>query len=254
MPGGDWQPRQVLLFSGHMVDAPDREKPRFPADKQHRRPTDRRGARCARRRSKGSSIVPGGRRGRPVVSRGLPAAWCAMSGPPPLFRARVRHKVDPAVRCPVPGGATATSPRANDWSVRNRASTRSNGWPLFGSCRSNSVRCRPVPIRSNAATCGCSTQHSHGGVAKARFVCLWNGAERRWTRRPRTHVQRSRGAYRPGYLDRYAQRVSPTDGLSWVNGYERPLPTDDVLRPCSKRSRHNLLRTHPPAVKTAKDG
>jgi tetratricopeptide (TPR) repeat protein len=33
-PGGDWLPRQVLLFSGHMVDAPDREKPRFPADKE----------------------------------------------------------------------------------------------------------------------------------------------------------------------------------------------------------------------------
>lgn len=26
-----WQPRQVLLFSGHMVDAPDRAAPRFPA-------------------------------------------------------------------------------------------------------------------------------------------------------------------------------------------------------------------------------
>jgi tetratricopeptide (TPR) repeat protein len=28
-----WQPRQVLLFSGHMVDAPDRATPRFPLDK-----------------------------------------------------------------------------------------------------------------------------------------------------------------------------------------------------------------------------
>jgi tetratricopeptide (TPR) repeat protein len=28
-----WQPRQVLLFSGHMVDAPDRETPRFPLNK-----------------------------------------------------------------------------------------------------------------------------------------------------------------------------------------------------------------------------
>jgi hypothetical protein len=27
-----WQPRQVLLFSGHMVDAPDRPTPRFPAE------------------------------------------------------------------------------------------------------------------------------------------------------------------------------------------------------------------------------
>ncbi len=33
-PEGDWQPRQVILFSGHMVDAPDRSKPRFPADKE----------------------------------------------------------------------------------------------------------------------------------------------------------------------------------------------------------------------------
>jgi tetratricopeptide (TPR) repeat protein len=27
----DWQPRQTLLFSGHMVDAPNRKTPRFPA-------------------------------------------------------------------------------------------------------------------------------------------------------------------------------------------------------------------------------
>jgi tetratricopeptide (TPR) repeat protein len=33
-PADRWQPRQVLLFSGHMVDAPDRKTPRFPADKE----------------------------------------------------------------------------------------------------------------------------------------------------------------------------------------------------------------------------
>ena len=32
-PGTQWQPRQVLLFSGHMVDAPVRATPRFPLDK-----------------------------------------------------------------------------------------------------------------------------------------------------------------------------------------------------------------------------
>ena len=32
-PEGQWQPRQVLLFSGHPVDAPDRSTPRFPHDK-----------------------------------------------------------------------------------------------------------------------------------------------------------------------------------------------------------------------------
>lgn len=30
MPGREWEPRRVLLFSGHMVDAPDRAEPRFP--------------------------------------------------------------------------------------------------------------------------------------------------------------------------------------------------------------------------------
>ncbi len=32
-PEGQWQPRLVLLFSGHLVDAPDRPTPRFPLDK-----------------------------------------------------------------------------------------------------------------------------------------------------------------------------------------------------------------------------
>jgi hypothetical protein len=33
-PEGNWEPRQVILFSGHMIDAPDRSTPRFPADKE----------------------------------------------------------------------------------------------------------------------------------------------------------------------------------------------------------------------------
>jgi hypothetical protein len=33
-PEGDWQPRHVILFSGHMVDAPNRATPRFPAEKE----------------------------------------------------------------------------------------------------------------------------------------------------------------------------------------------------------------------------
>jgi len=33
-PESRWQPRQVLLFSGHMIDAPDRQPPRFPAEKE----------------------------------------------------------------------------------------------------------------------------------------------------------------------------------------------------------------------------
>jgi tetratricopeptide (TPR) repeat protein len=33
-PGDRWQPRQVLLFSGHMIDASDRPTVRFPAEKE----------------------------------------------------------------------------------------------------------------------------------------------------------------------------------------------------------------------------
>jgi len=33
-PEDRWEPRQVVLFSGHMVDLPDRKTPRFPADKE----------------------------------------------------------------------------------------------------------------------------------------------------------------------------------------------------------------------------
>ena len=29
-----WQPRQVFLFSGHMIDTPDRPEPRFPANRE----------------------------------------------------------------------------------------------------------------------------------------------------------------------------------------------------------------------------
>lgn len=33
-PEDRWQPRQVILFSGHMIDAPGRPSPRFPPDKE----------------------------------------------------------------------------------------------------------------------------------------------------------------------------------------------------------------------------
>ena len=33
-PEKSWTPRQVFLFSGHMIDAPGRQEPRFPADKE----------------------------------------------------------------------------------------------------------------------------------------------------------------------------------------------------------------------------
>ncbi len=34
LPAASWIPKRVLLFSGHMIDHPDREQPRFPAAKE----------------------------------------------------------------------------------------------------------------------------------------------------------------------------------------------------------------------------
>ena len=31
---GEMNPRKVLLFSGHMIDGPNRKESRFPADKE----------------------------------------------------------------------------------------------------------------------------------------------------------------------------------------------------------------------------
>ena len=33
-PESQWQPDKIFLFSGHMIDSPDRPEPRFPADKE----------------------------------------------------------------------------------------------------------------------------------------------------------------------------------------------------------------------------
>lgn len=33
-PANQWRPDKVFLFSGHMIDSPDRAQPRFPADKE----------------------------------------------------------------------------------------------------------------------------------------------------------------------------------------------------------------------------
>jgi len=33
-PEDSWQPRQIFLFSGHMIDEPDRATPRFPSEKE----------------------------------------------------------------------------------------------------------------------------------------------------------------------------------------------------------------------------
>ena len=56
----DWTPRKVVLFSGHMIDAPGREKPRFPPDKEHRRKRDRSRARRGSTSGRATFAICGG--------------------------------------------------------------------------------------------------------------------------------------------------------------------------------------------------
>ena len=102
-------PRKIALFSGHMIDAPGREKPRFPADKtpiaaraiakRAGRPGARRGRpRHLRRRLRRRSVVRRGRAGPRRASRTLPS----------LRRSRPFSKNRSI--SPVPNGAIAISP------------------------------------------------------------------------------------------------------------------------------------------------
>ena len=80
-PQDSWQPRQVILFSGHMVDAPDRAGAALSRRQGvDRGAEDRRGARAARRRSGRPRALPGRGRRRPAVPRGVPEARRALPG------------------------------------------------------------------------------------------------------------------------------------------------------------------------------
>ena len=78
-PADNWQPRQVFLFSGHMVDAPDRASPRFPADKEPIAAQRIAAAldQLGRGRGRPRADARRGRR-RPAVPRSLPAARRAL--------------------------------------------------------------------------------------------------------------------------------------------------------------------------------
>ena len=68
-PEDRWEPRQVLLFSGHMIDAPDARRRDFPADKEDSP------RRRSKRRSTSLAQVP-------TISRSAklpPAATCCSS-------------------------------------------------------------------------------------------------------------------------------------------------------------------------------
>ena len=90
-------PRQVLLFSGHMVDAPDRKQPRFPAAKLPQATAGpAAGAGRAGRRRRRPAADPGRGRRRPALRRGLPRARRARAAAAAAGRAGVHRTLGAA--------------------------------------------------------------------------------------------------------------------------------------------------------------
>jgi tetratricopeptide (TPR) repeat protein len=175
MPGGDWQPRQVLLFSGHMVDAPDRQQPRFPADKE---PI------AARRIGEELDALGAG-------PEDLALSQAAAGGDLLFLEACLDRRVRCQVILPFPepefvtrsilpsaGGARW---RDRYFAVRERLDRQEQAFDEKQ--RMNPVRIMPIelgPMPSGAdpfERCNLWLLYTalSWGVTKTRFLCLWNG-------------------------------------------------------------------------------
>jgi len=137
----DEPPRKVVLFSGHMIDAPGREKPRFPPDKE---PI---AASAIGRRSPTSAST------RPIS-----ASAAALAAE--IFCSRRR-------RSPDPPGSRSTSPSTRRRFSRSRStSPTATGARVFSRRRreprstfnpANWVRRQQAKTPTSATIVGCST-------------------------------------------------------------------------------------------------
>ena len=161
-PEGDWQPRQVILFSGHMVDASDRPTPRFPPDLEQ---------------------IAAQKIGEALDALGAgpeDLALCqAASGGDLLFLDACQQR---GVRCHVL--LPLREPDFIDRSVMPSAG--GDAWrkryltikPRLHSLRIMPDELGPLPTGVDAfERCNLWLLYTtlSWGVAKARFICLWNG-------------------------------------------------------------------------------
>jgi len=174
-PGGDWQPRQVLLFSGHMVDAPGREKPRFPADKE---PI------AAQRISEALDALGAG-------PADLALGQAAAGGDLLFLEACLQRGVRCQVLLPFPEpefiaksilpSAGGTLWRDRYFAVRERLERQEQAF--VEKQRIDPLRIMPIELGPPPAgadpfeRCNLWLLYTtlSWGIAKARFVCLWNG-------------------------------------------------------------------------------
>jgi tetratricopeptide (TPR) repeat protein len=164
-PPQQWEPRQVILFSGHMVDAPDRPSPRFPneiapiAGQKIADALDRLGAGpddlAFTQGACGGDLLFS----KACLERGVKVHWLQPFREPAFIQTSV-----------VRGGEMW---RQRYYEIKER---------LAAPIRCAPDALGPLPPKSHAAypyeRCNLwllYTALAHG-VEKVRFICLWNGA------------------------------------------------------------------------------
>jgi tetratricopeptide (TPR) repeat protein len=165
-PDARWQPRQVILFSGHMVDAPERKEPRLPDDKAHA--AGERIAAALEQLGAGPEDL----------------AFCqAAAGGDLLFLEACRQRrVHCQVLLPFPEPEfieKSIAPSANSGEWRARYFAIKDELAATGSIRIMPEELGPLPAGVDPyERCNLWLLYSAlaCGVEKARFVCLWNGA------------------------------------------------------------------------------
>lgn len=165
-PEDRWQPRQIILFSGHMVDAPGRPTPRFPADKEAiaaqkiADALEQLGA-----NSEDIALTQGACGGDILFTeackqRGVKVHWLQPFLEPDFIRSSVicggevwrNRYLDAKAKL-------ASPPRHAPEDLGSPPQNTNEGYPY--------ERCN-LWLLYTALACG---------VAKVRFVCLWNGDE-----------------------------------------------------------------------------
>jgi tetratricopeptide (TPR) repeat protein len=163
-PEDDWEPNQVFLFSGHMIDAPDRPEPRFPASKEA----------AARQKIEAALDKHGASAGD------LAFAQAAAGGDLLFVEACLQRGVRCQILLPFPEpefiqNSVMRSANGPSWRDRFYAATND---------ANSKVRIMPDELgpppkdvdpyeRCNMWLLYSALSY---GVKKVRFICLWNGA------------------------------------------------------------------------------
>jgi tetratricopeptide (TPR) repeat protein len=176
-PDDRWEPRQVMLFSGHMMDAPNRASPRFPPAKETaaaqaiEAELDRLGADAG-----DLSFCQAAAGGRPSVPRGLPEARRALPGPAAVRRGAIHRQIGGVVR----RRRQVARSLLRDEAEARRSDPHHAGRVGPGADEYGSLRA----MQSLAAVFGAGRWHRQAEVCDAV-----GRPRRRWSRRHGAHVR-----------------------------------------------------------------